>query len=93
MAKSITEILSSFLHESGLEQPILEDRLVAMWPEMMGLQVAKLTSKIEIRDGVLFVHIRSAALRQQLFECRFQLVQRLNQAVNGNVIRDIRILG
>jgi len=89
---SITEILTSYLHDTGLDIPILQDKLIALWPTVMGPQVARLTSALEIRDGVLYVHIRSAALRSELFQCRFQLVQRLNDAVHAQVIRDIRLL-
>jgi len=43
---------------------------------------------------VLYVHVRSSALRQELFNCRFQLVDKLQKAVGANgIIRDIRLLG
>lgn len=93
MAESVSDVLTTFLNQTGLMKPILETRLVERWPEIMGPQVADLTSKIEVKDGVLYVHIHSAALRQQLFECRFQLRDRLNAAMNAQVIRDIRLLG
>lgn len=92
-SQSISEALSDFLKESGLEQTVLEDRLIETWGDVMGAQVARLTTKIEIRDRVLYVHVQSAALKAQLFECRFQLVEKLNNSVGGQVIRNIRILG
>lgn len=93
MAKSIGDILDQFIRSEGLEKPLLERRIVEMWPQVMGEPVARLTGQIEIKDGTLYVHVLSAALRQQLFECRFELVKRLNDAVHGQVIRDIRLLG
>lgn len=92
-SQSISEALSDFLKDSGLEQTVLEDRMVEKWEEVMGAQVARLTTKVEIRDRVLYAHVQSAALKAQLFECRFQLVEKLNNSVGGQVIRDIRILG
>lgn len=92
-SQSITEAINDFLKESGLEQNVLEDRLIENWGDIMGPQVARLTSKLEIRDHVLYAYIRSAALKAQLFECRFQLVEKLNNSVGGKVIHDIRILG
>jgi len=93
MAKptSITELLAQYLREQGLEQTILGDELIALWPKVMGEQVARLTGKIEIKDQVLHVQIRSAALRQQLFECRTALIQKLNEAVGASIIKEIRL--
>ncbi|MBQ0119249.1 MAG: DUF721 domain-containing protein [Paludibacteraceae bacterium] len=92
-SQSISEAISDFLKDSGLEQTVLEDRMVEKWNEVMGPQVARLTTKVEIRDRVLYAYIHSAALKAQLFDCRFQLVEKLNNSVGGQVIRDIRILG
>jgi len=93
MAKptAITELLAQYLREQGLEQTILGDELIAQWPKVMGAQVARLTGKIEIKNQVLHVQIRSAALRQQLFECRSNLIKKLNEAVGASVIKDIRL--
>jgi len=93
MAKpiAITDLLVQYLRDQGLEQTILGDELIKKWPEVMGGQVARLTGKIEIKEQVLHVQIRSAALRQQLFECRSALIQKLNEAVGANVIKDIRL--
>ena len=88
----IGEVLVDYLRENNLEQPLLERRLVTMWDEIMGPAVARLTRDVEIKDGVLKVKISSAALRTQLFECRFELIRKLNQTVGSEVIRDVRLL-
>ncbi|MBQ9522674.1 MAG: DUF721 domain-containing protein [Paludibacteraceae bacterium] len=88
----IGEVLVDYLRQNNLEQPLLERRLVAMWDEIMGPAVARLTRDVEIKDGVLKVKISSAALRTQLFECRFELIRKLNQTVGSEVIRDVRLL-
>ncbi|MBQ2608541.1 MAG: DUF721 domain-containing protein [Paludibacteraceae bacterium] len=87
------EVLGDYLRESGLEKPVLETRVVSLWPEIMGPTVARLTRSVEVENGVLILHISSAALKAQLFENRFELVAKLNEAVGGNVLRDCRILG
>jgi len=91
--QSITDLLPDFLRENNLEQGYLERRIVEAWPEVLGPLVSRYTGQIDVKDGVLLVHIQSAPLRQELFQCRFQLVEKLNQAVGAtNVIRDIRLL-
>ena len=90
---NITDALVDFLRESGLEQPVLEVQMEEIWPQVMGETVAKLTRSVEVKDGMLIVHLNSAALKAQLFENRFELIRKLNEAVGAQVIRDCRILG
>ena len=90
---NITDAIVDFLRESGLEQPVMEVQMEEVWPQVMGETVAKLTRSVEVKDGMLIVHVNSAALKAQLFENRFELVKKLNDAVGAEVIRDCRILG
>ena len=90
---NITDAIVDFLRESGLEQPVMEVQMEEVWPQVMGETVAKLPRSVEVKDGMLIVHVNSAALKAQLFENRFELVKKLNEAVGAEVIRDCRILG
>lgn len=92
-AMLISDALVDYLRESGLEQSVLDMQIEQVWPRVMGETVTKLTRSIEMRDGMLIVHVNSAALKAQLFENRFELVKKLNEAVGANAIRDCRILG
>lgn len=92
-AQSIGEILAEYIQGTALEQPLLERKVVEVWPEVLGSAVAQLTWNIRVKDGVLYVHIQSAALRAQLFECRYTIVQKINAAVQADVLKDIRLLG
>lgn len=92
-SSSITDALFEYLRESGLEQSVLEVQIEEIWPQVMGEMVNKLTRSVEVKDGMLVVRVSSAALKTQLFENRFELVRKLNEAVGSTVIRDCRILG
>jgi len=92
-AAAIGDVLVDFLRENGLEQSVLEVQIEEVWPRVMGETVAQLTRSVEVKDGMLIAHINSAALKAQLFEHRFELVKKLNEAVGATVIRDCRILG
>ncbi len=89
----MTEAIVDYLRESGLEKPVLEVQVEEAWPRVMGETIAHLTRSVEVKDGMLIVHVNSAALKAQLFENRFDLVRKLNEAVGAEAIRDCRILG
>ena len=93
-AKSIGSLIAEIFRENGMEKPLMERRIIAAWPEVLGPTVARYTGDIKIQNGVLYVHVKSAPLRQELFNCRFQLVKKLQEAVGcDGVIQDIRLLG
>ena len=92
-SSSLTDALVSYLRESGLEQSVLEVQVEEVWPQVMGDIVTKLTRSVEVKDGMLIVRVNSAALKTQLFENRFELVRKLNEAVGAEVIKDCRIWG
>ena len=90
--ESIAQVIQRFLQENGLEKPFLEQKVIDAWPRLLGSTIQKYTRQLEIKNGVLFAHITSAALRQELFICRFDLVKKLNEEVGAEIIRDIRLL-
>ena len=87
------DAIIQYLRENGLEQSVLDVQIEEVWPQVMGDVVNRLTRSVEVRDGVLYVRVSSAALKTQLFENRFELVRKLNEAVGAKAIRDCRILG
>ncbi len=92
-AQSIGDVIAEYLRESGLEKPLLEREVVASWGELMGEMTARLTRSVELKDGVLRVRLSSAALKAQLFECRRELVRKLNEHVGCEVVKEVRLLG
>ena len=89
--QNLSFALTDFLRESGLEKPIMERKVAELWPQVMGKTVAGLTRQVEVENGVLKVKLSNAALRAQLFDCRFELVKKLNDAVGAEVIQDVRL--
>ena len=86
-------VIAEWIRENDLEKPLLEHRVVEQWAVVLGPLIARYSRDIEVKDGMLRVRITNAALRQELFEQRFRLIQKLNEAVGGEAIKDIRLLG
>ena len=86
-------VIAEWIRMNDLEKPLLEHRVVEQWADILGPMIARYSQDIVVKDGMLRVRITNAALRQELFEQRFRLIQKLNDAVGGEAIKDIRLLG
>ncbi len=88
-AEPIGKILQRFLRQESLESPLNEQRLISAWPEVLGPAMAAYTSELYIKNQILYVHLTSAALRQELMMGRDLLVRSLNKKVGATVITNI----
>lgn len=88
-AEPIGKLIQQFLRQESLESPLNEQRLLDAWPQLLGPAIASYTSNLYIRNQILYVHLTSAALRQELMMGRELLVRNLNQKVGATVIINI----
>ena len=87
-AEQIGKLIQQFLRQESLESPLNEQRLLDAWPEILG-PAATYTSNLYIRNQTLYVHLTSAALRQELMMGREMLIRALNTKVGATVITNI----
>ena len=85
-AEQIGKLIRSFLRQESLESPLNERRLINSWAEVLGPVIASYTRELYIKNQVLYVHLTSAALRQEL---RDLLARNLNRHVGAQVITNI----
>ncbi len=87
--KSIGELVNATCREVGIETPLNEFRLIKAWSQVLGETVRRYTGDMYIRNQVLYVHVTSSVLRQELMMNRKIIVRRLNEHVRAQVITDI----
>ena len=87
-AEQIGKLIRTFLRQESLESP-LNERLINSWAEILGPTIASYTRELYIRNQILYVHLTSAALRQELMMGRDLLVRNLNRHVGAQVITNI----
>ena len=88
-AEQIVEMIRKFFRQNGLESPLNEYRLVQAWKEVVGPVITRYTSNLYIKNQILYVHLTSSVLRQELMMGRDLLVRNLNEQVGAQVIVNI----
>lgn len=88
----ISDLMRVIIRQNGLETPLLQKRLIEAWDGVVGELVAKYTTEKYIRNQDLCVHIENPALRSEVSMMKTELIRKLNNAVGGQIIREIRLI-
>ncbi|WP_024994695.1 DciA family protein [Phocaeicola paurosaccharolyticus] len=88
-AESIGLLIRQFMRQNGMESPLNEYRLIQSWNEVVGPAIARYTGDMYIKNQILYVHLTSSVLRQELMMGRELLVKNLNNKVGAQVIVNI----
>ena len=86
---SIAEAVSDYIREMNLGEKLSEAGVINSWEETVGKAISSRTTKIYIKDHVLYVHLNSSVVRNELLMLREALREKLNQKAGTEVIKEI----
>ncbi|MBW6500559.1 MAG: DUF721 domain-containing protein [Bacteroidales bacterium] len=86
---SLAEAMKDYIKEMNLEGRLREINLISSWEEMVGKAISSRTRKVYIRDGILYVHLSSSVVRNELLMLREVLKDKLNEKAGSEVIKEI----
>ena len=85
----LKEAISQMLDAYRLKNSFDETYLAAHWSTIMGQPIASRTTKVYVKDGVLFLQIESAPLRDELVRAKHKIIELINREVKADLIRDV----
>jgi predicted nucleic acid-binding Zn ribbon protein len=86
---SLAEAVKDYIKEMNLGGKLREVGVINSWEETVGKAISSRTSKIYIKDQVLYVHLNSSVVRNELLMHREALKEKLNEKAGSEVIKDI----
>ncbi|MDY0099971.1 MAG: DUF721 domain-containing protein [Bacteroidales bacterium] len=86
---TIAEAVKDYLREMNLDKKLAETDLLNSWEDIVGKAISSRTSKVYIKDQVLFVHLRSSVVRNELLMVRDALMEKINEKAGRMLIKDI----
>ena len=90
--KQLGDLLMQFLRSEGLETPLLEYRIISAWSAVMGESISRYTTELYVRNSILWVKLKSPALKQNLLMMHGDITRKLNAYVKSQVITDVHFL-
>jgi len=80
------------LRKFGIDNAIAQNNALNIWNEIVGDTVAKNTEPDRVEHGVIIVKVSSPTWRQELYFQKKEIIQKINNKIGKNVIRDIRFI-
>ena len=87
----LKNILSSIAKDPKYAGKLDEKKIEKIWRETNQPFVVDRTKKVTFRDGKLFLFIDSAPLKQELFNSRELILNKVNKALGADIVKEIVI--
>ncbi len=85
----IGDILKEIIQSNKLQPGIDEVAVAEAWKSMMGNGVNSYTRNIALRNGILYVELTSAVLREELTHGKSKIIRLLNDGLSREVVKDV----
>jgi len=86
---NINKLIKSFLNQNQKNTLFQERHIIDIWHREMGDFIVQNTQSVSIKNGILVVKLINASLRFELLGMRSSIIEKLNKAVDADVVKDI----
>ena len=87
---SVGQAMGDLIRELGIGKTLSEYGVITRWNEVVGERIAAVSRPERFEKGILFVAVSSAPWRAELTLRRQEIIDKVNAAAGGTVVRDIR---
>jgi hypothetical protein len=87
---SIGELWNDFIESRpGRARRLTAARIPDIWPSIVGDKAAAHTESVEVVNGLLFVKMRSAAARNEMFMRRSEIKNTIDRLLGPKIVNDV----
>jgi predicted nucleic acid-binding Zn ribbon protein len=87
----IENVIREYLKEMNIDQKLKEVGIVSRWEKLMGKTVAVRTSHIYIRNHILYIHVTSSVLKNELLMMRQAIIEKINEEAGERIVEQMVI--
>jgi predicted nucleic acid-binding Zn ribbon protein len=86
---SIAEALHDYIKEMNFSEKLKEVDVVNSWEQIVGKAISLRTTKIYFKDHILYVHLSSSVVRNELMMLREALRLKINEKAGSEIVKEI----
>ena len=87
--EEISQIMKYCLKDLKIDKKLIEIHVINKWEEIIGRNIAQATTNIYIQNRVLFIHVNSSLIKQELFMIKEGIIKRFNEMAKEEIIVDL----
>ncbi len=85
----IDNLIKFFIKENNLENGLENVKIKDLWYEQMKNGVANYTTDINLKNGTLYINLKSSVLREELSYGKEKIMKLLNEKLKKDLIKKI----
>ena len=85
----IDNLIKFFIKENNLENGLENVKIKDLWHEQMKNGVANYTTDINLKNGTLYIKLKSSVLREELSYGKEKIMKLLNEKLKKDLIKKI----
>ena len=85
----IDRLIKSYIKENNLEDGLDNIEVNNLWHETMKNGVANYTTDLTLKNGTLYIKLKSSALREELSYGKEKIIKLLNEKLKKDLIKKI----
>lgn len=85
----IDRLIKSYIKENNLENGLENIEVNNLWYETMKNGIANYTTDLTLKNGTLYIKLKSSALREELSYGKEKIIKLLNEKLKKNLIKKI----
>ena len=85
----IDALIKSYIKENNLENGLENIEVSNLWYETMKNGVANYTTDLTLKNGTLYIKLKSSALREELSYGKEKIIKLLNEKLKKDLIKKI----
>jgi hypothetical protein len=86
---SLSEAIREYRREMKIDNKLKEVEILNYWEEIAGKAILRRTSRVYIKNGVMFINLSSSVVRSELMMIRETIRERLNEKAGEELIKEI----
>ncbi len=85
----IKDVLERVINSLELSAPLLAQKAVEIWDEIVGIRIKRNTFPEKVKNGILYVYVINSIWAQELHLMKMDILDAINKKLGKELIKDI----